>query len=131
MNLLKQAISRISKIRKFIVTVKELEIDATGPEPSEMKLEVDTNSENGSSESDGDETLYKRIGGLKNLQVIIEKGFETIEQQDHEIAQFYIDRGIMLKMVAQKYAYFIACQIGMKKEWKGRSLGECHSMLNE
>jgi hypothetical protein len=34
-------------------------------------------------------------------------------------------------MVSKKYAYFIACELGMDKDWLGQNVGECHQRINE
>lgn len=57
---------------------------------------------------------------------VTEHVFNKIEHDDPEIAAFYKDHKIQLKLVAQKYAYFIAVQLGMPKEWKGSDITECH-----
>jgi len=34
-------------------------------------------------------------------------------------------------LVSQKYAYFIGCMIGMKKDWLGQNLSECHVRVKD
>jgi hypothetical protein len=42
MVLLKQTVTRIQNARCWVVLLKELEIDATGPEPREIKADEDS-----------------------------------------------------------------------------------------
>ena len=64
------------------------------------------------------------------LVKVTEHVFNKIEQDDPEIAAFYKDNKIQLKLIAQKYAYFIGVQLGMQKQWKGQEIEECHQEVN-
>ena len=53
-----------------------------------------------------------------------------MKSNESEIAQFYQNSNINMDLISQKYAYFLAVKMGMKKEWMGRKIDECHRMVN-
>jgi hypothetical protein len=105
MLLLKQTISKLEKTRKYIAVVTELKVDTSGSTPKTVRDEIDSDASvsDGAESDKGNEkntTLFKRMGGLQTLQQITKDVFSVIEQQDQEIAWFYTERKINLKLVS-------------------------------
>ncbi len=72
-------------------------------------------------------SLFKRMGGLVVIQEITKRVFKNIEVNNEQMASQYKRKGHKLKTMSKKYAYFIACRIGMQKNWLGQDLACCHS----
>ena len=51
-------------------------------------------------------------------------------QNNDELKAFYESRGLNLEAVGKKYAYFFSCKLGMKREWLGQDIVQCHQFVN-
>jgi len=87
MLLLKQTISKLEKMRKFIAVVRELQVDTSGPTPITLENDKKTDESVSGSDTEMEEnnknaSLFKKMGGLETIQKITEDVFSVIEKQD-------------------------------------------------
>ena len=40
--------------------------------------------------------------------------------------EIYKSKNINMKLISKKYAYYLGVYMGMKKDWLGRDMEECH-----
>lgn len=57
--------------------------------------------------------------------------FSTLEKDHPDILEIYEEHGHKMSTICQRYAYYLASQLGMKKEWRGLSLQECHQTIKD